>query len=411
VASHHFVAAADLFGYMPSVPSANYGDVLSNAGVLQNVLSFVGRGHWCFVAAVNSDWCRAYGQLLDDIRSAQPGADQQSSVRETFHSAVFASPSRLRLAQACGLQLDAKDWRLRRSAGLLADIATLAAAQQLGLSLTDAVVRSAAETSLSKLHWLHTEQHCSLPDDISVHAAKSGSIEMLKWLQQRGCALDARSCEQAAKAGHLHVLMFLRSQGCPWNTKTCDAAASRGDQQMLQWLRKQGCPWKLSSVCDRVAGSGNVQLMRWLKRGVVFDAVTMRCAAERGQLSMCQYLRAEQCPWSATACEEAAEHSHTDTLIWLHENGCPWVVDRVCMAAARSGSVDVMSYILKYECLSAERLTNMMRAAGANSKLAAVKWLRHKGADWPAILQYSGRCWSGDTLVWARQQGCTSKTM
>jgi hypothetical protein len=393
------------------LPSSSrvYNVVLSNAGLLQQVLSFVGRGQWFFVAAVNSDWYQAYSRVLDGIRSTQPSPDQQSTVREIFHSAVFAS--RLRLAHACGLQLDSKDWRLRRNAGLFAEIPTLAAAQQLGLSLTDAVVRSAAETSLAKLHWLHTEQNCSLPDDISVHAAKSGSIDMLKWLQQRGCAFDARSCEQAAQAGHLHVLMFLHSQDCHWNTKTCDAAASRGDQPMLQWLRKQGCPWKLSSVCDRAAGSGNVELMKWLRRGVVFDAVTMRCAAERGQLSMCQYLREQQCPWSATACEEAAEHSHTETLIWLHENGCPWVVDGVCMAAAHSGSTDTMSYIVEQECVSTELLTNMMRAAGADSKLVAVKWLRQQGADWPAVLQYCGRSWCGAILLWARQQGCTSKTV
>jgi hypothetical protein len=81
------------------------------------------------------------------------------------------------------------------------------------------------------------------------------------------------------------------------------------------------------------------------------------------------------------------------------------------MAAVHSGSVSTMEYIVEQECVSTELLTNMMRAAGADSKLVAVKWLREQGTDWPAILQYSGRSWCGDTLLWARQQGCTSKTV
>jgi hypothetical protein len=56
----------------------------------------------------------------------------------------------------------------------------------------------------------------------------------------------------------------------------------------------------------------------------------------------------------------------------------------------------------------------MLNVAGASGKLAAVKWLREHGAEWPPILRYTtvehprGRrfnMWSGATIAWAVEQG------
>jgi tripartite-type tricarboxylate transporter receptor subunit TctC len=111
-----------------------------------------------------------------------------------------------------------------------------------------------------------------------------------------------------------------------------------------------------------------------------------------------------------STCEEAAFNGHVSTLRWLQEHGCPWDAIDICASAAQGGSVDVLVYLQQQGIEStAEALTQMLKVAGANNHLAAAQWLRQQGASWPAKL-CSFRQWSGDTLAWARAEGCTSPT-
>jgi hypothetical protein len=64
---------------------------------------------------------------------------------------------------------------------------------------------------------------------------------------------------------------------------------------------------------------------------------------------------------------------------------------------------------------NAKLMTDMLNNAGASNKLAAAKWLRQQGAEWPDRLHdsdyaYSSNkgIWSGEVLQWARDEGCTS---
>jgi hypothetical protein len=125
---------------------------------------------------------------------------------------------------------------------------------------------------------------------------------------------------------------------------------------------------------------------------------------------MCQYLRAEQYPWDASACACAAGCGHIDTLLWLREQGCPWDVETVCLAAAAAGCTLVIEYMLRTEpaAATAAQLTGMLNAAGAHSGPATAKWLRQLGAGWPTELRYDGCPWRDDVLQWARDEGCTS---
>jgi hypothetical protein len=133
----------------------------------------------------------------------------------------------------------------------------------------------------------------------------------------------------------------------------------------------------------------------------------MRRAAQRGHTAVCQFLRAEGCPWSAGVCQDAARAGHCDTLRWLHERGCPWEAERVCTAAAEGGCIAVLQYLLQTLLMLAPPvLTVMLNAAGANNQLAAAQWLRQRGAQWPDALQYQGRSWSRALVLWAKAECC-----
>jgi hypothetical protein len=113
----------------------------------------------------------------------------------------------------------------------------------------------------------------------------------------------------------------------------------------------------------------------------------------------------------------AARENHLDILRWLIDTGCPHNVHEACMIAAEAGYVDMLQYLSSLEVTSdAALMTRMLNVAGANGHLAAAQWLHAQGAAWPTILYYElaedNTCeyWSGETLAWARGQGCDSPT-
>jgi hypothetical protein len=94
------------------------------------------------------------------------------------------------------------------------------------------------------------------------------------------------------------------------------------------------------------------------------------------------------------------------------------IYTHVCLQRMEVLSVTVMAYMLaeqqqqEIEIDAAARtalLAVMLRAAGANGKVAAAQWLRAQGAAWPARLQYTfnhkQQQWSGAVLEWARSEG------
>jgi hypothetical protein len=373
---------------------------LCNTGILHSIFGYVGPRDWLFVAAVSSLWRDWY------LKAAASTAKSTG----TCYAAVFASASRVQLAFENGLHLKRIDnTTLQYRAGKHGSASALIHAELLGLPVSDVVFEGAAESGcLAKVDSLHLHtQRRQLPERISSHAAKSGSIELISWLIEQGCTLDSDTCYWAAASGHLPLLQFLYKHDCSGLSRTCDAAALRGDLAMLQWLRNQGCPWAPAEIAESAAASGSIALMTWLRSQseITFSESTMQRAAARGQLSMCQFLHAAGCPWDSRACCQAARQQQLHVLRWLCEHECPCDAASVCTAAAKSGSLDTMAYLQQQQLMeSSSVLTAMLNAAGAYDQLAAAKWLLRQGAEWPDTCAE----WSRGMIRWATQQGCLS---
>jgi hypothetical protein len=130
---------------------------------------------------------------------------------------------------------------LQLAVGALADIETLAALRELGMPLSKAVVRAAALSGrLHILQHLLAELDCPRPRTISDAAAKSGIIDMLRWLKTEGFRFGRRACSAAAGGGHLAALQHLRSEACDWIVSTIAFdTASSGSIEVVEWLRRQ----------------------------------------------------------------------------------------------------------------------------------------------------------------------------
>jgi hypothetical protein len=77
-------------------------------GILQRVLSYAGPGHWLFLSTVCSLWRDVYCRVSDKtlLKKGYMDCAKQftGTPKMTMYSAVFASPSRVRLAHESGLQ-------------------------------------------------------------------------------------------------------------------------------------------------------------------------------------------------------------------------------------------------------------------------------------------------------------------
>ncbi|KXZ43740.1 hypothetical protein GPECTOR_81g188 [Gonium pectorale] len=175
-----------------------------------------------------------------------------------------------------GVQLDA-DAVAREAAGC-GHLPVLAwAVEELGASLQDVgLVHYAAERcNLGTLEWLH--QHgCSLAARQVVRgAAQRSDMATLRWaVAELGAASlhDETLMNAAARSGRVELMAWLRERGCPWVATTLKSAAGTGCEAALEWLVEQGCPMPADGGPYTVAASNG-------------DLATLRCLARLG------------CPW------------------------------------------------------------------------------------------------------------------
>jgi hypothetical protein len=212
-------------------------EALSHAGVLQEIVAYLGPGHWLCAALVNRAWKLWYSKVDTTVaKRTYPNATHMKDyIHLTGYGAAFMSVSRFRLALEHGLQGFFASFILQQKAGLYADTDTLLAAQAVGLPITYKFMQSAAVRGhISVLQLLRTQQRRDLPPDVSAHAAAYGRTELLRWLQSVGCTFTALTTRGAAEGGHVQLLEFLLSAGCPIDDSASLSAVKGGSLATLQ---------------------------------------------------------------------------------------------------------------------------------------------------------------------------------
>jgi hypothetical protein len=95
------------------------------------------------------------------------------------------------------------------------------------------------------------------------------------------------------------------------------------------------------------------------------------------------------------------------------EHGCPYDANVLWVLAAREGHISLLEFLQHTGVpVTPLELILALLTAGLNSHLAAARWLRVHGAEWPATLSNplinDGQQWEGAVLEWARAEGCTA---
>eukprot|EP00953_Heterococcus_sp_UTEX-ZZ885_P017915 10021-Heterococcus_DN1.PRE.1 len=422
---------------------------------MQNILHFVGPGQHLYISTISKLARQCYLKVKPiEVPVHRDGALANVVVtsQTTQCSEMSRSKSRLVLAVQHGVQLAPRgsimmlqrtadsalaarnklykckleraqvsdpQWKHKVALGRFADKLLLSFAyDELSLSPFSAYVTLGAVVSgnLDKLKWLHVVKGATMFMKSSVAAAQYGHAYILNWFYQIEFHVDAEASREAAFHGHLNVLQLLHIKGHKWHKDTALYALIAGRLDTLQWLGEHGCAYDVTTMTSKAAYYGHVHILDWLLT-LQLDAVVMQAAAKGGQLRMCQHLRSIGCDWDHTVSCAAAEHGHIHVLVWLRASGCPCEYTVLALCAASGGSTAMMQHILEqsalqFEFTHAEVLIAMLLSAGASSKVAAAKWLRQQGAEWPPVLSITMDSmmynWQGDVLQWARAEGCTS---
>ncbi|KXZ49340.1 hypothetical protein GPECTOR_22g934 [Gonium pectorale] len=97
--------------------------------------------------------------------------------------------------------------------------------------------------------------------------ARTGSVEMMAWLLERGCGWDGCTFTSATCSGCEEAVEWLVAQGCPvqGDGDPYASACRCGDLAMARLLRRLGVPWgPAGSVFSSAAEQALLPLLRWL---------------------------------------------------------------------------------------------------------------------------------------------------
>ncbi|KXZ43922.1 hypothetical protein GPECTOR_77g2 [Gonium pectorale] len=166
------------------------------------------------------------------------------------------------------------------------------------------VMRAAAVGGrLPVLEWAVQELGASLQDLWLIHyAAEQCDREMLDWLRQHGCPLAARQVARgAAQRGDMPTLQWAVEElrASPQDFGLMNAAARSGRLEVLAWLWERGCPWGATTLKNAV-DTGCEAALEWLvERGCPMpsDGGPYTAAARNGDLAMLRCLARLSCSW------------------------------------------------------------------------------------------------------------------
>jgi hypothetical protein len=272
---------------------------LEDGGILRQMFSYVGFGHWLYLVPVCKRWLAEYRALAEELISHDPYTHSHGlwchehaadCATVTFWRAGFSSAKCLEVAVAGGLRLlapagasskeNSKFERLLKQLGRFGSRDLLLhARQQYSMPWTDWLCAGAAESGdLSKLQWLHIDQQCpwyvgprqtgASTRRVTVCAAISDNgLAMLRWLKEEGVETSSRDlANYAAACGRLHTLQFLAPEGRTFAEEfptLCVNAALNGHLEVLQWLHEHGASL-CSNLGDSAAIAGSVPVLAWL---------------------------------------------------------------------------------------------------------------------------------------------------
>lgn len=197
--------------------------------------------------------------------------------------------------------------------------------------IVDAVASSVQNLHMNLIRWLMTIG-CPVTMRAFLEVSKIGQPALMELLSTdiifENAKRDPAFIQEAAIHGHEELVFWMLNKR--WTieqSELCDYAARSGNLEFLRKLDERGLPFSIHVIC-MASMSGNIHMVRWLReeKGMAIQDCTLQYAAISGDLDVLSYVweqtTDEQRP--SYACEKAARNSRLPALLFLLDHGCEW---------------------------------------------------------------------------------------
>lgn len=177
-------------------------------------------------------------------------------------------------------------------------------------------------------------------------AAADDNFAFLRYIYERQYACAQRIFVAATENDHLECLKHAYKHGCPWDKLTDTKDAEKAEKrlwELISYVIENECPWSCST-CESAAEHGHLECLQYAREhGCPWDEDTCQAAAKRGHLQCLKYAHEHGCPWDELTCAYAATLGHLECLKFAREHGCPWS-EYVCSVAAAKSHLECLQY-------------------------------------------------------------------
>jgi hypothetical protein len=211
--------------------------------------------------------------------------------------------------------------------------------------------------------------------------------------------------ESAIRHGQIELLEELyAADRDSFGSCDCSTAAQCGQLSILQWLRARGS-WWCETTCEMAAEYGHFELLKkCVEMGCPIDASACTGAACGGHIEILAWCRAQGLDWGLT-CFEAPCNGHFELLKWAVEvGGMPLDDEWTCYSAVRGGHVEILAYCVDKGCPYDPPIACML--AASNGQRNVLEWCLARGAQMDAHTS-AAAAGAGDVdiLQWCVQRG------
>lgn len=181
-------------------------------------------------------------------------------------------------------------------------------------------------------------------------AIRTKKLELFYWLYKNHPNLfHDKILEVVVKSGTVEMARFLIDKGYKCYTRGMEWAGERGDIAMIHMLYQHFPEKATSNVLYEAAKKGHLPVIQWFHnrgRNDLFTAIVMDLAAESGHLDMIKWLhvnRSEGCTTGAMSAATLGGHYHI--VKWLKENRHEGWTDWAITLAAINGNLSIINLL------------------------------------------------------------------
>lgn len=249
-----------------------------------------------------------------------------------------------------------------------------------GCPITPEIAKAAATNDHTECLEYMCERECGIDRVVGLAAVANGNLASVEVLHNHGCKFDSEALYTAVGEKHFACVVFIIEViKLPIDTMTAMVAAGSGSVQMLKYILDKGYPPEPTMTTAAAAGGHltSVMLLNNVAKKMI-DAEVTTAAASSGHIPTLEYVIAEGGLVTLETFQEAAGNGHLDVVklllkLNIVKDPTPTVFD----AAAEGGHLAIMELV--YEDARHALGPHTAEAAAMSGSMAALKFVEAHG--------------------------------